>query len=85
MGLFSLSATRQTPTKKFLREGYKGSSVFKKEDIIMLDSRNIKTSRSNKSLNYKNLEPFKIVRTINNMTYELKLLDDINIFSVFYL
>jgi hypothetical protein len=30
MGLPSLSATRQTPTKKFLREGYKGSSAIDK-------------------------------------------------------
>jgi hypothetical protein len=30
MGLSSLSATRQTPTKKFLREGYGGSSALKK-------------------------------------------------------
>ena len=58
---------------------------FKKEDIIMLDSRNIKTTRLNKSLNYKNLDSFKIVRVINNITYKLKLSKDMNVFSIFYL
>ena len=50
----------------------------------MLDSRNIKTKRSNKSLDYKNLKLFKIIKVINNIVYELKLLDGIDIYLVFY-
>ena len=51
----------------------------------MLNNRNIKITRLNKSLNYKNLRLFKIVKIINNIVYKLKLLDDINIFSIFHL
>ena len=51
----------------------------------MLNNRNIRITRSNKSLNYKNLELYKIVKVINNIIYELKLPNDLNIYLVFYL
>ena len=57
---------------------------LKEGDMVMLDSRNIKTARPNKSLDHKNLGPFKIVRVINNMAYELELPDGMNIFPVFH-
>ena len=57
---------------------------FKEGDMVMLDSRNIKTARPNKSLDHKNLGPFEIIRAINNMAYELKLPDGMNIFPVFH-
>ena len=41
--------------------------------MVMLDVRNINTTRPNKSLDYKNLGPFEVVRVINNSAYELKL------------
>ena len=40
----------------------------------MLNNRNLKITRPNKSLNHKNLEPFKIIKAINNSVYELNLL-----------
>ena len=51
----------------------------------MLNNRNIRITRLNKSLNYKNLELYKIVKVINNIIYELKLSNDLNIYLVFYL
>ena len=42
-------------------------------DIIMLNNRNIKTIKSNKSLNYKNLRFFKIIKVYDNSIYYLKL------------
>ena len=42
--------------------------------MIMLNVKNIKTNRSNKLLNYKNMNFFKIIKVINNMIYELNLL-----------
>ena len=51
--------------------------------MIMLNVKNIKTNRSSKSLNYKNINPFKIIKVINNITYKLKLSKKINVF--FYL
>ena len=59
-------------------------SAFSVNNIIMLNSRNIKTTRLNKSLDYKNLEPFRVIRVINNMTYELELSNEINVYSIFY-
>ena len=50
----------------------------------MLDSRNIKTIKSNKFLYYKNLNPFKIIRAINNIIYKLELSENISIYPVFY-
>ncbi len=46
---------------------------FKEGDMVMLNSKNIKTTRPNKSLDHKNLGPFRITRAINNMAYELDL------------
>jgi hypothetical protein len=46
---------------------------FKVGDEVFLDTRNIRTTRPNKSLDYKNRGPFKIVRVINSMAYELHL------------
>ena len=57
---------------------------FKEGDWVMLDSRNIKTTRPNKSLDHKNLGPFKVARVINNMAYELELPDGMEIFPVFH-
>ena len=51
----------------------------------MLNAKNIKINRSNKSLNYKNISFYKITKIINNIIYELNLIKEINIFSIFYL
>ena len=40
----------------------------------MLNVKNIKINRLNKSLNYKNMIFFKIIKIINNIIYKLKLL-----------
>ena len=59
---------------------------FKIGDIIILDTRNIKTTQLNKSLDHKNLGLYKVVRVINNSIYKLKLLPALEgIFLVFYL
>ena len=59
---------------------------FKINNIIILNTRNIKITRLNKLLNYKNLNLFKVIRAINNSIYKLKLLLLIEeIFLVFYL
>ena len=51
----------------------------------MLDAWNIRTNRANKLLDHKNLEPFKIIKVINNLAHKLKLLPSISsIFPVFY-
>ena len=39
----------------------------------MLNNRNIKTIKSNKLFNYKNLKSFKIIKAYDNLAYYLKL------------
>ena len=41
--------------------------------MIMLNNRNIKIIKSNKSLNYKNFDFFKIIKIYENSIYKLKL------------
>ena len=54
-------------------------------DMIMLNNRNIKTIKSNKSFNYKNLRSFKIIKIYNNLIYYLKLSTSIKrLYFVFY-
>ena len=52
--------------------------------MVILDNRNIKTTRLNYSLDYKNLGPFPVTRVINNIVYELKLPEEMNIYPVFH-
>ena len=59
-------------------------SEFKENDIIIFDNKNIKIFRLNKSFDYKNLGFFFVIKIINNIIYKFKLLNEINIFFVFY-
>ena len=43
------------------------------KNMIILNNRNIKTIKLNKSFNYKNLGSFKIIKIYDNFVYELKL------------
>jgi hypothetical protein len=60
-------------------------SRFRKEDLIYLLRRNIKTTRSNNKLDYKKFGSFKIKRNIKNINYKLHLLPTIRIYLVFYI
>ena len=58
---------------------------FRVGDRVMLDGRNIPTTRPNKSLDFKNLGPFTVIRAINNTAYELDLPQTLRgIFPVFH-
>ena len=60
-------------------------SKFKVKNMIMFDARYQNIKRNNKSLDYKNLKSYLIVRAINNCVYEFKLLEVMkNIFLVFH-
>ena len=61
-------------------------SELRMRNKVMLDSRYISIIRSNRELNYKNLDSFEIVRAINNSVYELNLSKSMKrVFSVFHL
>lgn len=51
---------------------------------VWLDSRNIKTLRPQKKLDWKNLGPFKIKRAVSPYAYELELLPAMRIHPVFH-
>ena len=51
----------------------------------MLNFRNIKIIKLNKSLDHKNIKSFKIIRAINNSIYKLNLFNTIKkVFFIFY-
>ena len=52
--------------------------------MIILDNKNIKIKRLSKSLNYKNLKSYKVIKVINNIIYKLNLLNELNIYLIFY-
>lgn len=55
------------------------ATAFRVGDMVMLDRRNIKTQRPSKSLDHKNLGPFKIIKAYHgNSAYELELPKSMN-------
>ena len=54
--------------------------------MIILSNRNIKIIKPSKSLNYKDLDLYKIIKVYNNFAYKLKLFLFIKrIYSIFHL
>ena len=64
--------------------GYKPME-FKEGDYVQLVGKYIRISRPKKKLDYKNFRPFKVIRVINTQAYQLKLLDNQNIYNIFYI
>ena len=58
--------------------------LFEMKEKVYLQINNIKTKQKNKKLNHKNIESFKILRNIKDLSYKLKLSMKIKIHSVFY-
>jgi hypothetical protein len=58
---------------------------FKKENLVYLLRRNIKTIRPSDKLDYKKFGPFKVKRNVKNISYELYLLLTIRIHPIFYI
>ena len=61
---------------KFANNHRRPSPDFRVGDFVMLDARNIKTTRPSNSLDHKNLGPFEVLEAIDgNTAYRLKLPD----------
>ena len=60
------------------------NSNLKKRNKIYVLRKNIATTRSNKKLDQIKIESFDIVKNIRDISYELKLLDQIKIYLVFH-
>ena len=64
---------------------YAEASMLKKRDKVYLLWKNIETTRSSNKLNYVKIRSFKIIRNIKEVSFELKLLKDMQWkHSVFY-
>jgi hypothetical protein len=61
-----------------------GESRFREGDLVYLLRRNIKITRLSNKLNYKKFGPFRVKRSIKNISYELHFLPTIRIYSVFH-
>ena len=59
-------------------------SNLKKRNKVYVLRKNIATSRSNKKLDQIKIESFEIIKNIRDISYELKLLDQMKIHLVFY-
>jgi len=58
--------------------------TLKKGNKTYLFIRNIATKKPSKKLNYKKIRPFKIKRSIKNVSFKLDLLKTIKIYLVFH-
>jgi len=63
----------------------KTTSQLKEEDKIYLFTKNLKTRKSSKKLNYVKVESFLVKKTKEPINYELDLPKDAKIFLVFYI
>ena len=57
---------------------------FKEGDYVQLASKYIQISKFKKKLDYKNFRLFKVIKVINMQVYQLKLLENWNIYNVFH-
>ena len=62
---------------------FEDSNLKKKNKVYVL-RKNVATSRSSKKLDQIKIESFEIVRNIRNISYELKLFDQMKIHLVFH-
>ncbi len=61
------------------------TSQLKKRNKIYLFTKNLKTRKSSKKLNYIKVESFLIKKTKRLINYELDLPKDVKVFLVFYI
>jgi len=58
--------------------------TFEVEERVYLRTNNIHMRQRSKKLNNKSIEPFKVKRNIKKLSYELDLLKEMQIHSVFH-
>ena len=68
---------------KYINKKKKITSLLKKKNKVYLLTKNFKTKKSSKKLNYVKVDPFFIKKIKELKTYELNLFKKIRIFSIF--
>jgi transposase InsO family protein len=66
-------AWAQAKQAEYANQNRLPAPVFQKDDLVMLDTRNIKTTRPNRSLDYPNRGPFPIIEVIDHLAYRVQL------------
>jgi len=74
----------QEKSVKYQNKKRKTVFQLKKKNKIYLFTKNLKTRKLNKKLNYIKIELFFIKKTKKSVNYKLDLFKNIKIFSVFY-
>ncbi len=77
-------ATTQASQKRHADRTRKDSSNYKVEDMIWLSTKNIKTERSSRKLNYKMIDSYKIKKIMKNAC-QLNLSQFMKIHDTFYI
>ncbi len=82
LALTKQALARARVTMKEQADKHRKEMIYKVDDMVFLNSRNITTARPSKKLNDKMLEPFKILAEIEH-AYRLKLPSTMKIHSEF--
>jgi hypothetical protein len=85
-GIEDIKATLAEAQKKYKEyaDAKRIDMVFEVGDQVWLLSKNIKTTRPSKKLDYRRLGPFKIIQKIGKVAYKLDLPSSMKIHNVFH-
>ncbi len=75
----------QKKSIKYQNKKRKTVSQLKKRNKIYLFTKNLRTRKLNKKLNYIKIELFFVKKTKKSVNYKLDLFKNIKVFSVFYI
>ncbi len=75
----------QKKSIKYQNKKRKTISQLKKKDKIYFLTKNLRTKKLNKKLNYIKIELFFVKKTKRSVNYKLDLFKNVRVFSVFYI
>ncbi len=75
----------QERSTRYQNKKRKTTSQLKKKNKIYFLTKNLKTRKSSKKLNYVKVESFLIKKTKKSINYELDLSKDAKVFLIFYI
>ncbi len=75
----------QKKSVKYQNKKQKTVSQLKKRNKIYLFTKNLRTKKLNKKLNYIKIELFLVKKTKKSVNYKLDLSKNIKVFSIFYI
>lgn len=78
----ALKATAEI-MKQFYNRKRNEARPYKRDDLVYINLKNIKTIRSIKKLDDKRYRPFKIIALVSNSTYQMRIPKSWKIHNVF--